>query len=110
MLPQFFQVVICDLSQPQMPRFVAFHCCIHFPTYASEKWFVHTGKTGAAPHRKPTTAQGNRIKMGRRVGLVATLLQNRLSTKKMTSLKHSCLPYSVSYKIPIIFVVELRQL
>lgn len=30
-----------------------------------------TKETGAAPHRKPTTAQGNRMKMGRPVGLVA---------------------------------------
>ena len=29
MLAQFFQVVICDLSQPQMPRFVAFKALLN---------------------------------------------------------------------------------
>ena len=29
MLAQFFQVVICDLSQPQIPRFVAFKALLN---------------------------------------------------------------------------------
>ena len=86
MLAQFFQVVICDLSQPQIARFVfvAFKALLNMVRLL---WFVFivastfqrtrpkngscTQETGVAPQRKPTAARGNRLKMGPRVGLVA---------------------------------------
>ena len=97
MLAQFFQVVICDLLQPQIARFVAFKALLNV---VRPLWFVFivastfqrtrqkngscTQETGAAPHRKPTAAQGNRMKMGPRVGLVA----NPPPTPPLDELRH----------------------
>ena len=66
MLAQFFQVVICDLSQPQIPRFVAFKALLNmarpllFAFIAAssfqctrQKNGMCTKQTGAAPRRKP---------------------------------------------------------
>ena len=84
MLAQFFQVVICDLSQPQIPRFVAFKALLNMARPLLFVFIVAstfqrtrqkngscTKETGPAPHRTPTAARGNRMKMGPRAGLVA---------------------------------------
>ena len=102
MLAQFFQVVICDLSQPQIPRFVAFKALFNM---ARPLWFVFivastfqrtrhkngscTQETGAAPHRKPTAARGNGLKMGTRVGLVANNRPPPPLSRAKTSLKRT---------------------
>ena len=58
MLAQFFHVVICDLSQPQIPRFVAFKALHHMARPLLFVFFVASTAPPPPPDISKTYMKG----------------------------------------------------